>query len=80
MRVQSVSFLAGSSSDEAQDKTAHKQIAMATRRDYRPLDPTFTPLDVIGRAAVSLAREVQIVRAQVTLQPGQKGTKKLRDR
>jgi hypothetical protein len=30
--------------------------------------------------AIALAREVSIVRAQVTLQPGQKGTKKLRDR
>jgi hypothetical protein len=53
---------------------------MLDRRDYTARHPTFTPCGVSGRAAVSLAREVSIVRAQVTLQPGQKGTKKLHDR
>jgi hypothetical protein len=56
------------------------QIARLVRRDYTVRHPTFTPCGVSGRAAVALAREVSIVRAQVTLQPGQKGTKKLRDR
>jgi hypothetical protein len=53
---------------------------MRARRDYTARHPTFTPCGVSGRSAVSLAREVSIVRAQVTLQPGQKGTKKLHDR
>jgi hypothetical protein len=53
---------------------------MCDRRDYTARHPTFTPGGVSGRTAVALAREVSIVRAQVTLQPGQKGTKKLHDR
>jgi hypothetical protein len=36
--------------------------------------------DVVSREGGSLAREAQTVRVQVTLQPGQKGTKKLYDR
>ena len=56
------------------------QIAKLVRRDYTARHPTFTPCGVSGRTAVALAREVSIVRAQVTLQPGQKGTKKLRER
>ena len=56
------------------------QIALCTRRDYTARHPTCTPFVVSGRSAVALAREVSIVRAQVTLQPGQKGTKKLHDR
>jgi hypothetical protein len=53
---------------------------MLARRDYTARHPTFIPCGVSGRSAVSLAREVSLVRAQVTLQPGQKGTKKLHDR
>jgi hypothetical protein len=56
------------------------QIARLVQRDYTARQPTFTPCGVSGRTAVALAREVPTVRAQVTLQPGQKGTKKLRDR
>jgi hypothetical protein len=50
---------------------------MAAGEGYTAGHSIFTQPGLIGRAAVSPAKEVQTVRAQVTLQPGQKGTKKL---
>jgi hypothetical protein len=58
---------------------AQDQIAVVAGGNCTARDSIFTQPGVIGRAEVSPAREVQTVRAQVTLQPGQKGTKKLRD-
>jgi hypothetical protein len=52
---------------------------MAAGEDYTAGHSIFTQPGPIGRAAVSPAKEVQAVRAQVALQPGQKGTKKLCD-
>jgi hypothetical protein len=58
---------------------APDQIAVVAGRDYTAGYSIFTQPGVIGRAAISPAREVQTVRAQVTLQRGQKGMEKLRD-
>jgi len=54
-------------------------MAMAAGRNYAARYPTCTWLGVMSRAEVSLARESQTVRAQVTWQPGQKGTQKLHE-
>jgi hypothetical protein len=58
---------------------APDQIAVIAGRDYTAGDSIFTQPGVVDRAAMSPAREVQTVRAQVTLQRTQKGTEKLRD-
>ena len=50
---------------------------MAAGRDYTAGDSAFTRLGFVSGDWVSRAREAQSVRAQVTLQPGQKGTKNL---
>jgi len=50
---------------------------MAAGRDYTAGDSAFTRLGFVSGDWVSRAREAQSVRAQVTLQPGQTGTKKL---
>jgi hypothetical protein len=47
--------------------------------DYTARCPIFAQPGVIGRAELSPAREIQTVRDQDSLQPGQRGTKKLRD-
>jgi len=51
---------------------------MAAGEDYTADHSIFTQPGIIGRTEVSPAKKVQTVRAQVTLQPSQKGTKKLR--
>jgi hypothetical protein len=52
-----------------------KQIAMTTGENYTAGHSIFTKPNLIGRADVSPAREVQIVRAQVTVQPAKKAQK-----
>jgi hypothetical protein len=67
-----------SASDEAE--TMYNQIAGRARRNYTARHSTFTPCGVSGRSAVALAREVALVRAQVTLPPGQTEPTTLHDR
>ena len=56
---------------------AHDPHAEGAEDDVTALDPICHWPGIVCRAGVSRAREVQTMRAQVTLQPGQKGTKKL---
>jgi hypothetical protein len=48
---------------------------MATGENYTAGHSIFTPPDPIGRAEVSPARDVQTVRAQVTVHPAKKAQK-----
>jgi hypothetical protein len=56
---------------------AHELIAMAAEHDAKAPYPMCPWLGIVRRHWISRAREAQSMRIQVTLQPDQKGTKKL---
>jgi hypothetical protein len=56
---------------------AHELIAIAAERDAKAPHPMCPWLGTVRHYGISRAREAQSMRIQVTLQPGQKGTKKL---
>jgi hypothetical protein len=77
--VPRVLSLAGSSSGGPPRETAHDAMAMAAGRDYTASESTCTRLGVVSRDWGSRVREVQRMRAHVTLRPGHTGTKHLCD-